>query len=126
MCKPYRPCPLFKYDVNRGLRDASGKGVMAGLTEIVEVKAYVIDDGDLIPCEGKLYYRGYEIRDLVKGFVYSMLGLPKELYTPIWANVCIVGWSAHRIEEILSNGRFIRPAYKKVTKKRLYISIKDR
>ncbi len=58
-----------KYDVKRGLRDISGKGVMAGLTEISEVKAYVIDDGDLVPCEGKLYYRGYEIRDLVHGFI---------------------------------------------------------
>jgi citrate synthase len=58
-----------KYDVKRGLRDISGKGVMAGLTEISEVKAYIIDDGDLVPCEGKLYYRGYEIHDIVNGFM---------------------------------------------------------
>ena len=63
------PALYSKYDVKRGLRDVSGKGVMAGLTEIAEVKAYVIDDGELVPCEGKLYYRGYEIRDLVNGFV---------------------------------------------------------
>ncbi|MBQ6171409.1 MAG: citrate/2-methylcitrate synthase [Clostridia bacterium] len=58
-----------KYDVKRGLRDISGRGVMAGLTEISEVKAYIIDDGELVPCEGKLYYRGYEIHDLVNGFI---------------------------------------------------------
>jgi citrate synthase len=58
-----------KYDVKRGLRDISGRGVMAGLTEISEVKAYIIDDGELVPCDGKLYYRGYEIHDLVNGFI---------------------------------------------------------
>ncbi len=58
-----------KYEVKRGLRDISGRGVMAGLTEISEVKAYIIDDGELVPCEGKLYYRGYEIHDLVNGFI---------------------------------------------------------
>lgn len=58
-----------KYDVKRGLRDISGKGVLAGLTRIAEVKSYTIDDGDMIPCEGKLYYRGVDIEDIVKGFV---------------------------------------------------------
>ncbi|MCL2109761.1 MAG: citrate/2-methylcitrate synthase [Oscillospiraceae bacterium] len=58
-----------KYDVKRGLRDISGKGVLAGLTNIAEVKSYVIDDGDMIPCEGKLFYHGYDIDELVKGFV---------------------------------------------------------
>lgn len=58
-----------KYEVKRGLRDISGKGVLAGLTEISEVMAYRIEDGDLIPCDGRLFYRGYDIRDLVKGFL---------------------------------------------------------
>lgn len=58
-----------KYEVKRGLRDISGKGVLAGLTEISEVLAYVIEDGDLVPCEGKLFYRGIDIHDIVKGFV---------------------------------------------------------
>ena len=58
-----------KYEVKRGLRDISGKGVLAGLTEISEVMAYRIEEGDLIPCEGRLFYRGYDIRDLVKGFL---------------------------------------------------------
>ena len=49
-----------KYEVKRGLRDISGKGVLAGLTEISEVMAYRIEEGDLIPCEGRLFYRGYD------------------------------------------------------------------
>ena len=58
-----------KYDVKRGLRDINGKGVLAGLTEIGEVQAYKTVDGKEVPCEGKLYYRGHDIEELVKGFV---------------------------------------------------------
>ena len=56
-----------KYSVKRGLRDANGRGVLASLTRISEVKGYTVDDNDTIPCEGVLYYRGYDVRDLVKG-----------------------------------------------------------
>jgi citrate synthase len=62
------PSLYAKYDVKRGLRDVSGKGVLAGLTKIAEVKSYTIDDGEMIPCEGKLYYHGYDIEQLVNGF----------------------------------------------------------
>ena len=58
-----------KYDVKRGLRDINGKGVLAGLTEIGEVQAYKSVDGKEVPCEGKLYYRGLDIEELVQGFV---------------------------------------------------------
>jgi len=58
-----------KYEVKRGLRDISGKGVLVGLTEISEIVSYVIEDGDLVPCEGKLYYRGINIENIVKGFL---------------------------------------------------------
>jgi citrate synthase len=58
-----------KYDVKRGLRDISGKGVLTGLTEISEIRSYVIQDVDMIPCEGKLFYRGVDIEDLVSGFI---------------------------------------------------------
>jgi len=58
-----------KYEVKRGLRDISGKGVLVGLTEISEIISYVIQDGDLVPCEGKLFYRGINIENLVKGFL---------------------------------------------------------
>ena len=58
----------YMYDVKRGLRDKQGKGVLTGLTEIGEVKSYTIDDGEMIPCEGKLYYHGVDIEKLVDGF----------------------------------------------------------
>ncbi|MGI6124949.1 MAG: citrate/2-methylcitrate synthase [Acetivibrionales bacterium] len=68
-CSSINPELYKKYDVKRGLRDISGKGVLAGLTEIGEIHAYNIDEGDLVPCPGKLYYRGYDIEDIVKGFL---------------------------------------------------------
>lgn len=57
-----------KYDVKKGLRNKNGTGVLTGLTEIGEVKSYTIDDGEMIPCKGKLYYRGVDVEDIVKGF----------------------------------------------------------
>ena len=57
-----------KYEVKRGLRDVNGKGVLTGLTKIAEVKSYTIDDGDIIPCEGKLYYHGINMEQIVNGF----------------------------------------------------------
>lgn len=59
----------LKYEVKRGLRDISGKGVLVGLTEISEIVSYIIEDGDMIPCEGKLYYRGINIEKIVQGFL---------------------------------------------------------
>jgi len=57
-----------KYDVKRGLRDINGKGVLAGLTNISEIRASKIVDGVSVPAPGELIYRGYNIKDLVKGF----------------------------------------------------------
>ena len=62
------PMLYFRYNVKRGLRDVNGKGVLTGLTEIAEVKSYTIDDDEMIPCDGRLYYRGYDVNDLVKAF----------------------------------------------------------
>ena len=58
-----------KYEVKRGLRDLNGKGVLAGLTNISDVCAKKIVNGEEVPCEGNLYYRGYNIKDLVRGFL---------------------------------------------------------
>ena len=55
-----------KYDVKRGLRDVNGNGVVAGLTEISEIQAFQKVDGKKVPCRGKLYFRGYDIEDLVR------------------------------------------------------------
>ena len=64
--------------------------------------------------------------DMYSGLVYSMLNIPRELFTPIFAISRIAGWSAHRIEEIVSGGRIYRPAYKNVSKEREYVPIKER
>lgn len=63
------PTLYEQYDVKRGLRDKSGQGVLAGLTKISHIQAFEEQDSTLIPCEGKLYYRGYEINDLTQGFL---------------------------------------------------------
>lgn len=54
-----------KYDVKRGLRDLNGKGVLVGITEISEVNSTKIVDGKSVPCDGELYYRGYNVQDLI-------------------------------------------------------------
>ena len=58
-----------KYEVKRGLRDLNGKGVLAGLTNISDVCAKKVVNGEEVPCAGSLYYRGYNIKDIVKGFL---------------------------------------------------------
>lgn len=58
-----------KYDVKRGLRDINGKGVLAGLTDISEVRSYTVVDSEIVPCEGKLFYRGVDIEQIVSGFI---------------------------------------------------------
>lgn len=63
------PSLYNKYEVKRGLRDLNGKGVLTGLTEISEVRSSVKDEnGNSVPCEGKLFYRGYDVEELVRGF----------------------------------------------------------
>ena len=72
-------------------------------------------------------YKGVSINvDFYSGFVYQMLGLPMELYTPIFAIARIVGWSAHRLEELANNGKIIRPAYKTLCTDQDYIKMLDR
>ena len=61
------PEDYVRYDVKRGLRDLNGKGVLAGLTEISDIVAKQIVDGKEVPCDGKLYYRGIDVEDLVRG-----------------------------------------------------------
>ncbi len=57
-----------EYDVKRGLRESDGKGVLTGLTEISDVKGFKTEHGEKVPCEGELYYQGYNVMDLKKGF----------------------------------------------------------
>jgi len=77
--------------------------------------------------EERQMYKGVSVNvDFYSGFVYSMLGLPMELYTPIFAIARITGWSAHRLEELANNGKIIRPAYKPIGEERSYTEIKNR
>ena len=64
--------------------------------------------------------------DMYSGFVYRMLGIPKDLFTPLFAVSRMAGWCAHRFEEINSGKRIIRPAYKSVSNEKVYVSIKNR
>lgn len=64
--------------------------------------------------------------DLYSGFIYKMLGIPKDLYTPLFAIARIAGWSAHRIEEITTGKKIIRPAYKSVAVPNSYVRLEDR
>lgn len=64
----YIPPELYsKYDVKRGLRDINGKGVLVGLTEISDVCSTEVINGETVPAQGKLFYRGYNVQDLVRG-----------------------------------------------------------
>ncbi len=64
--------------------------------------------------------------DLYSGLVYEMLGIPSDLLTPMFAVSRIAGWAAHRIEEVLTGGRIIRPAYKSITKTTAYVPLAER
>ena len=72
-------------------------------------------------------YKGVSVNvDFYSGLVYKMLNIPPELFTPLFAVSRIVGWSAHRMEEIVNKGKIIRPAYKSVTTEQKYIALNDR
>ncbi len=72
-------------------------------------------------------YKGVSANvDFYSGFVYQMLNLPLEMFTPIFALSRIAGWSAHRIEELVNGGKIIRPAYKSVAKRKKYIPLHER
>lgn len=81
---------------------------------------------DLIAKERKVYKGVSANVDFYSGYVYNLLGLPKELYTPIFAIARISGWSAHRIEELINCGKIIRPAYKNVGEHNSYVPLNER
>lgn len=81
---------------------------------------------EVIAKERKIYKGVSANIDFYSGFIYSMLGLPHELYTPLFAIARIAGWCAHRMEELVNGNRIIRPAYKAVAPTREYVPLKDR
>ena len=93
------------------LSDAKHKEREMKLYSIIEEEAT-----ELIAKERKIYKGVSPNVDFYSGFVYDMLGIPRELFTPIFAIARISGWSAHRLEELVGNGKIIRPAYLSVMK----------
>lgn len=101
-----------KYDVKRGLRDRrTGRGVLTGLTEIGEVKSYTIDDGEIIPCEGKLYYHGVDIEKLVEGFTADKrFGFEETTYLLIFGELPNAE-QLHEFRRILSEYRSLPTSF---------------
>lgn len=82
------PSLYEKYEVKRGLRDINGRGVLTGLTEIAEVRSYITVDSEMIPCEGKLFYRGLDIEDIVDGFISEKrFGFEETTYLLLFGNL---------------------------------------
>ena len=69
-----------EYDINQGLRDEKGNGVLTGLTNISLIKSYEIKDGKKEPCDGELWYRGYRVEDLIKNLGEDEMGYEKIAY----------------------------------------------
>ena len=98
-----------------------------GLHEEFELYQTVEKMAPEIIAEKRKMYKGVSANvDFYSGMVYKMLGLPYELFTPIFAIARIAGWSAHRMEEIQNAGKIIRPAYINVKEETKYVSLKDR
>ena len=77
--------------------------------------------------DNRKMYKGVSANvDFYSGFLYRLLNIPPELFTPLFAMARIVGWSAHRIEELANNGKIIRPAYKSVATRRHYVPLNTR
>lgn len=81
---------------------------------------------EVISQERKIYKGVCANVDFYSGFAYRMLGLPEELFTPIFAIARIAGWSAHRLEELINSNKIIRPAYKAITEPREYTQLSER
>lgn len=98
-----------KYDVKRGLRDVSGKGVLTGLTEISEIRSYTIVDHDMIPCEGKLYFQGIDIEELTAGFLKEdRFGFEETAYLLIFGELPNKE-QADKFKKLLANYRSVLP-----------------
>lgn len=98
-----------------------------GRTDDFELYSKVETLGKEIIAQKRKIYKGVSINvDFFSGFVYSMLGIPEELFTPIFAIARVAGWSAHRIEELINTDKIIRPAYKSVGEKQDYLPLDER
>ena len=105
----------------RKLAEAKGREKDFALYSMIERMA-----PEVISEKARIYKGVSANVDFYSGFVYSMMEIPLEMYTPIFAIARIVGWSAHRIEELINMDKIIRPAYKSVMTERKYVEIADR
>ena len=111
---------IFKSFVKR-LAQEKGRQEEYALYEMVEQLA-----PEIISRERKIYKGVCANVDFYSGFVYRMLNIPQELFTPIFAVARMVGWSAHRMEELINTDKIIRPAYQNVCPARDYVPIEQR
>lgn len=111
---------VFKRFVSQ-LSKSKGKSKLYNFYETVERLS-----AKAIASERRIYKGVSANVDFYSGFAYSMLGVPKELYTPMFAIARIVGWSAHRLEELINADKIIRPAYKDIVEIREYKKLEDR
>lgn len=106
------PEMYIKYDVKRGLRDINGNGVVAGLTEISKIKAKEIDEnGNEVPCEGQLCYRGIDIKDIVNGFLKeNRAGFEETVYLLLFSSLPTKA-QLEKFKEQLSAYRSLPPSF---------------
>ena len=111
---------VFKHFVEK-LAEEKGKGKEYKLyTDVERISKELI-------MEKRRIYKGVSANvDFFSGFAYSMLGIPTELYTPIFAIARVAGWSAHRLEELANASKIIRPAYISLSGRREYIPVNER
>ena len=115
------PRELVLKELTRKLADEKGRSDEFRLYDTVEQIS-----GKIIGERRRLYKPVCANVDFYSGFMYSMLNIPEELFTPIFATARISGWSAHRLEELVNKGKIIRPAYKYVGAHRDYYSMEER
>ena len=111
---------VFKEFVEN-LADEKGRRVDFELYSMIERMA-----PEVIAKERRIYKGVSANVDFYSGLVYSMLDIPEELYTPLFAMARIVGWSAHRMEELINGDKIIRPAYKSVSSEKSYLEMSER
>ena len=101
--------------------------VEKGLHDEYELYSTVEAKGRELITQNRKIYKGVCVNvDFFSGFVYRMLGIPKELFTPMFAVARIVGWSAHRIEELVNTDKIMRPAYQSIMKEHTYVDFSAR
>lgn len=116
-----------KYDVKKGLRDSNGNGVVVGLTTVSQVDGTEMVDGKKVPCEGKLRYRGYDIRDLTGGFINKRYGFEECAYLLLFGSLPnekqLEEFKLHLTEERKLPVTFVRDVVMKAASKDIMNSI---